>query len=333
MNIIHVIPRTEKLLAGDHLGAHRYSTFQSVLSAESNFSFVAYDNFKKALQGSENLNHLIFENGSFRKLKSGFVEEGLVLLEYYDAPTVAEKKTDMQQTIPELLSNHGLVPINNTSSLASQDKKFLYDNQSKFSIKPPRTYHVSQLKDLETLAQTENKIIKPRFGSEGRGVEKLTLNNYSSFSDPSLYLVQDEQSGIVGEMRLIFGGDSFYGSRIVLDRSKPWESASEGRLDERIPYLASDELIAEAYRVHKLSRCEFSSVDFYLISEDSVVNKDQLRSVANDMSNYRLVEVNGFGTGFGNPDKNSYLALPDGQLGDANSFVASRILQYGKDLL
>ena len=343
MNLSHII--ASKFCPKSRLfSSARYDSFQEVLGADNNFSFIHYDDFVSGLKG-ESVEHLSYKNGEFiKKNTAKGLDIDVAMIEYYDAQNIEQKKKDMFEVIPYFSKQKGITLINSSESLYSQDKKFLFENQDLFSISPPKTYFFENKNEaLDLISSNKDYIIKPRFGADSKGVEKLNINVLNSVSNIEDYIIQEQAVSLLGEVRLIFANDSFLGSRFILDRAMPWEKKSQNvEKDYIIPVEVGSELIHKAKQIHSLSKCEVSSVDFFLSKEGVSVNnlfdgnepnislleKDLL----SDPSNCSLVEVNGFGTGYGNykkdkgPYEQSCFKLTDGSIGRLNKEVAQKVL-------
>ncbi len=341
MEIAHIIASTEKL-PGALLGAPRYETFQKIFNIDHKYRFIPYEEFKKGIKG-EKTQHYSFENGILVPQESKELSIDVILIEYYDAPNIVEKKKDMFDVVPRYTKKNNIILVNNAYSLYSQDKKFLYDRQNKFIVAPSKTYHFTDKKDLANLmGQKKDYIIKPRFGSEGKGVEKLNKDSLSKIINISDYIIQEETKNILGEMRFIYTlNGTFLGSRFILDRTKPWEKnlkeISDKKIHINIPILPSKELIDKAREIYHISFCEVASVDFFItnteispkeIYEGQNIQLGLLEKILQVKDNYTLVEVNGFGTGFGNHQSNIFLMTPNEEISDLNEEVAVSIKKY-----
>ena len=139
----------------------------------------------------------------------------------------------------------------------------------------------------EFVNQTNKKVVvKHIFGSEGRGtylVDKLNVDTMKSkpFSE---YIVQQELE-IESEKRFILFEDELLASRIILDRTRPWELEGK-RLHKLSEYKPSKE---ELKRIKEF----FSYTGAILGCVDTVQLKD-----GRDL----ILEYNGSATGLGYPE-------------------------------
>lgn len=339
MNIAHIIARTENLKTKT-MGSPRYEAFQKVIGKENNFFFLPYDEFMKGVEYKVPVTPYRMEQGKFVAQDKTDLSLDAALIEYYDATDIEQKKKDMFETIPCYAKDNEVTLVNNSKSMHSQDKLFLYQHQ--FPIAPPKTYHFTETEQLMEKAKEGGHIIKPRFGSEGNGVEQLTPELAKKLKDLQDYIFQEEiTAGLLGELRLIYGYQGqFLGSRFILDRNKPWEKLNKkkyGKIHVNIPALPSTHVINDGRRIYEKAGCEIASVDFFIINKDvsvkDIYNKghinDKLVSdLLRDKNNYKFIEINGFGTGYGNPAKQIYLMQPDGRLGALNEMVAQGALAH-----
>lgn len=344
MNIIHVVPRTTKLEQGKFLSPIRYSSFQKILSKDNNFSFIPYEEFTKGLKSNTAIQHYSFDKNKFKKTHLKPLEAQIAQIEYYDAKSPEQKMKDMNYIIPQLAKEQNIKLINSAESLKSQDKKFLFDSQDKLIIKPPQTYYFTSMEEVKKLmTKGGNYVIKPRFGSEGKGVEQLNEESLQNVKDISKYVIQDEQKNILGELRLVYGLGKFLGSRFMLDRKKPWERKKDPSLNRyfNIPIKPSEEIIKYASQINELSKCEFSSVDLYVINttnsineiyNGNLINEQLLEEIISKPEQMKFVEVNGFGTGYGNPVTKNYFKLPNNKINDLNETIAHSIEDLTKQL-
>ena len=176
--------------------------------------------------------------------------------------------------------------INSTRSILFEDKISILDLQSQ-GFKTPKSYHFNEFNELKNFIKKsgEEYIVKHRYGQEGFQMGIINSENVGSVKDWILsdYIVQ-EKLQTTDEKRLIFYGDELLASRIIFDRSNPWEKGGPNeRSSVTEPYTPTSKEIQDSIDIMKFSDTTVGCVDW--------VNTKQ--------GEQYYMELNGFGTGYG----------------------------------
>jgi len=176
--------------------------------------------------------------------------------------------------------------VNTGKATLAEDKLFGLEI-GKTGFRTPPTYHFQSFKDFEefVLSSEDAYILKHRFGEAGKQVSKVTRKNIGDFRDFNIeeYISQSELD-IESEVRIICFDGEFLGSRIIFDRTRPWEvKGASGRKHTVEKYKPFEWEVDETKKVLELVGATLGCIDW-------VNTSDGLRY---------FLEFNGAGTGMG----------------------------------
>ncbi len=176
--------------------------------------------------------------------------------------------------------------INSKRGTLFEDKLSIMELQKK-GFRTPKSYHFQNFKELKKFVKEKNQeyIIKHRFGQEGIQLERINPNNLAYFENWKIqdFIVQ-KKLNTTDEKRLIFFDNELIASRIIIDRSSPWEKGKPNkRISKTYTYSPTIEEINDSIKILKYSDTTIGCIDW-------VETKNNGRY---------YMEINGFGTGYG----------------------------------
>jgi hypothetical protein len=176
--------------------------------------------------------------------------------------------------------------VNSGEATLNEDKLSILDiGREGFRI--PLTSHFRSFDDFAHFVHSNqgDYVLKHRFGEEGKQVLSVNSQNTDFFRTYKIgdYILQQELD-IENEKRLIFFDDEFLASRVIHDRTRPWEDREiAGRRHSVERYEPSDEEITDTLKALQLLGSTLGCIDW-------VTTKDGKRY---------FLEFNGMGTGLG----------------------------------
>ncbi|PIN90274.1 hypothetical protein COU57_03925 [Candidatus Pacearchaeota archaeon CG10_big_fil_rev_8_21_14_0_10_32_14] len=211
------------------------------------------------------------------------------LIEIYNHLELLQRKGDI-----------GLIVNSKKSALYEDKLSFIEFREKGFPM--INTYHFDSFSELERFlgGRDGNFLLKHRFGLDGRMIYRGDKNYLLSLKDIPIdkYILQPELK-IASEKRMIFFGDDLIASRIILDRTRPWETKGERR-HETLSYRPTK-------KEKDLARRFFKYVDGTVGCVDTIQLYD---------GREYILEFNGTATGYGSSD---------GYVYDCNGEVAERL--------
>lgn len=176
--------------------------------------------------------------------------------------------------------------VNSKRGTLFEDKLSILKLQD-FDFKIPKTYHFNSFEFLYNFVNSNkgDYIFKHRFGQEGIQLQRINHENLGILKGKEISdFVLQERLNTLDEKRLIFFDGELIASRVILDRSSPWERGrSNNRLSKTMKYLPTPKEIRDSLRVMDYSDTTVGCVDW----------------VETEENGRYFMELNGFGTGYG----------------------------------
>ncbi|MFW9874199.1 MAG: hypothetical protein ACFFG0_13930 [Candidatus Thorarchaeota archaeon] len=289
-------------------GFLRYKSMADVFGRK-NFYVLSIGEVKKEKESGESAKNYFF-NPNFDLVLSDErgVSSGLFLASGFNS---SQDTLPQRRYLEDVLSYLDFKRKNNDIIfLINSKKSTLYEDKISFvefydqGFNVPRTLHFADNQSFNAFINENgsNWIVKHRFGYDGKCNFLINKQNYDSFKDLNIndFVVQEELP-ILEEVRMIFFGEELLGSRLITDRTRPWETrelANRKHIIEK--YSPSHEEINGALSF-------FNYVDATIGAVDTVHLKG---------GGTKILEFNGVGTGFGYPDSPAY---------DLNQTVAEKL--------
>jgi hypothetical protein len=176
--------------------------------------------------------------------------------------------------------------INSKKGTLSEDKKSILELQN-IGFPTPKTLYFDDFNDMKDFLedQEKNYVLKHCFGEQGQFLYKVNRENISNFSGLNIedYILQEELD-ILSEKRIILFDNEFLGSRVIYDRTRPWEDKKiSNRKHSEEKYQATQEEIQDTREIMSYFDSKLGCVDWVEV-------KDKGRF---------YLEYNGVGTGWG----------------------------------
>ncbi len=176
--------------------------------------------------------------------------------------------------------------VNSKKGTLSEDKKSILEIHN-LGFPTPKSFYFDNFDELNDFLkyQDKNYVLKHCFGEQGKFLYKVNKDNIGKFSNLSIedFILQEELD-ILDEKRIIMFGEDFLGSRIIYDRTRPWEDKNNSiRRHSEEKYQATSHEIQDTRDIMNYFDADLGCVDWI-----NVKDKGRL-----------YLEYNGVGTGWG----------------------------------
>lgn len=277
---------------GEPFGAHRYSHFIDAFGAD-NVDFISIsDVYKEMLTGEKAPVYSLNKDLILEKTKKKGIESDVLLAEGFDIRQgVCPNRSELDDVFGYLAKNEAKGNIANLvnshyATLAEDKTTFVDFSKEGFNV--PETHKFTKLDDLKDFVSSNDGrfVVKHIFGYEGIGTYLVDKNNLEAISqiNPKEFIVQPKLP-IVSEKRFILFKDEFLGSRIIYNRTTPWDAKENSNARTTQYHPTQEELIEPkklfADRIGAIVGCI-----------DTIQLEDGTE---------RILEYNGAGTGLGYP--------------------------------
>lgn len=288
-------PFLEKLKGGVLNGyvtinPERYCSFKKIFG-EEDFGFILAGDLQREIRTGKRAKSYLFDKKLYPFERGKGTECDLFLPSEFSTNNerfpLREEVEEMMDYL-EMQKREGCIGniINSKKGTLFEDKISILELKAQ-GFKIPLSYHFQNFYEIKKFLEEngEEYIIKPRFGLEGAQLSKISFKNICDFRrlNFSNFIVQ-EKLETTDEKRLIFFKDELIASRIIVDRSSPWEKGGpNNRISKVHSYNPSTSEIEDSLKIMRFSDTTLGCVDW-------VETKDGGR--------YYL-ELNGVGTGYG----------------------------------
>jgi hypothetical protein len=298
---------TERQFLVDNQYRQMYDNFLRVFG-ENSFGVVYPEDVRKEMEGGQKSVIYNFDKDMNIRLNHNRGLESQIFLarSFTNLSGVLPQERGISEIMEYLEMNKKIGKIGNLlnskkGTLGQKDK--LKDMEvSALGINAPLTYHFKNYEDFLDKMEESNReyILKHRFGSDGIDVRPVDRGNLSKYNNLNFenYVLQ-EKLDIKSESRMIFLNGEFLGSRMIYDRTSPWEQ--KGSREHRTQNYKPTKLeIEESKKIMDSFDIKLGCVDWVYVGR----KKDRL-----------YLEVNGVATGLGEK----------GYVYDLNSVVAEKL--------
>ena len=277
---------------GKPFGAHHYSHFVDAFGI-GNVDFVSIgDIYKEMKTGQSAPVYSLNKDLILQKTNRKGLESDILFAGGFDIREgVCPNRSELDDTFG-YISNHetkGNIGhlLNSAYATLAEDKRNFVDFYNEgFNV--PETHKFDKIDDLKDFISSKegSSVVKHIFGYEGIGTHLVNKDNMETISgiNPNEFIVQPKLS-IVSEKRFILFKNEFLGSRIIYNRTTPWDT--EKNTDSRTTtYHPTEEELVEpkklfADRIGAVVGC----IDTIQLTDGTE----------------RILEYNGAGTGYGYP--------------------------------
>jgi hypothetical protein len=267
----------------------KWHAFREVFGSE-NLSFVLAGDLLRASEKKTQIPAYSFKENLEPYLSGEGIESNIFIISSYSTNgnnfVSREKLEKIVQTL-ERNQKEGKIKkiINSSKGTLSEDKISIFELPS-LGINIPKTFYFEDpLKLSEFVKKTEKEyVLKHRLGGMGVGIYKINQKNIDKVPKINIseYIVQ-ERLDILNEKRIILFNNEYIGSRVIYDRTLPWDKQDIKRKHLTQRYIPSQREIEDTQKIMEHFDAIWGCIDW-------IETKEKGRA---------YLEYNGVATGLG----------------------------------